>query len=96
MADPLPTDKIQQALTELPGWSFEDDRITKTFKFNHFREAMSFMVRVGFEAEAIEHHPELFNVYNTVRIALNTHDAGAKVTQKDIDLAGVIEHFNWT
>lgn len=87
---------IETALNELPGWGFDNDRIIKTFKFNHFREAMSFMVRVGFEAEAMGHHPEMFNVYNTVRIALNTHDEGGKVTDKDIELAKVIEHFNWT
>ncbi len=49
------------------------------------------MVRIGLEAEKQVHHPELFNVYNTVKISLSTHDADDKVTQKDVDLAKAIE-----
>jgi 4a-hydroxytetrahydrobiopterin dehydratase len=49
------------------------------------------MVRVGFEAEAMDHHPDWSNVYNRVRIRLTTHDAGDKVTAKDVDLARRIE-----
>ena len=95
MTDALTPDKINDALQSLSGWSFADDKITKTFKFHHFREAMSFIVRLSFEAETMNHHPELFNVYSTVTVSLNTHDAGGKVTQKDIDLARAIEKFNW-
>ena len=96
MSTPLTPNQINNALADLPGWSFADDKIGKGFQFAHFKEALSFIVRVGLEAEAAEHHPELFNVYNKVSINLNTHDAGGKVTQKDIDLAAAIEHFNWT
>ena len=74
---------------------FADDKISKTYKFHSFREAMSFMVRIAFEAESANHHPELFNVYSTVKISLNTHDAGGKVTQKDVDLATAIERIAW-
>ena len=96
MADALTQEKINDALSNLPGWSFADDKISKDFEFKHFKEAMGFIVRVGFEAEAAGHHPELFNVYNKVTISLSTHDAGGKVTHKDLDLATAIEHFDWT
>ena len=96
MISPLSNDAIQAALADLPGWSHADDKINKTFKFASFREAMSFIVRIGFEAEAADHHPELFNVYSTVAISLNTHDAQGKVTQKDIDLAQAIDRIDWT
>lgn len=96
MSQPLSNDAIQSALADLPGWSHSDDKLSKTFKFGSFREAMGFIVRIGFEAEAANHHPELFNVYSTVEIALSTHDADGKVTQKDIDLAKAIEHIDWT
>ena len=43
------------------------------------------------EAEQRDHHPEIFNCWNRVDIALNTHSAGGKVTAKDIDLATAIE-----
>jgi 4a-hydroxytetrahydrobiopterin dehydratase len=95
MADPLTQAQIEKALSELPGWRYADDKISKQYKFHHFREAFSFLSRVAFEAEDLGHHPEIFNVYNTVNLALSTHDADGKVTQKDIDLAKAIEAFNW-
>ena len=92
---PLNTNQIQSALAGLPGWAFEDDGLIKTFEFGSFREAVSFIVRIGFEAEQRDHHPELSNVYNRVVIRLSTHDAGNKVTELDVDLAGAIESLSW-
>lgn len=91
MAEPLSTDKIAQELETLSGWSHKDDKITKEFNFDNFRDAMSFITRISYEAEEQVHHPEIFNVYNTVKISLSTHDAGGKVTEKDITLAKTIE-----
>lgn len=88
---PLTESEIKKSLERLDGWKFEDDRINKTIEFSNFKEALSFMVRVGFEAENQGHHPEWFNVYKTVAIQLSTHDAGDKVTEKDIKLAKAIE-----
>lgn len=95
MAKPLPSAKIESALATLDGWKFKRDALVKEFKFGSFREALSFMVRVGFEAEALNHHPEWTNVYNRVVIRLNTHDAGGKVTEKDVALATRIETVSW-
>ena len=95
MKTPLSEAKIQAALAALPGWSFERDALVKTLKFGSFREAMSFMMRAGFEAEAMNHHPEWTNVYNRVAIRLNTHDAGDKVTAKDIELAQRFQNISW-
>lgn len=89
--DPLSKEQIEHELDNLDGWAFEDDTITKDFSFSNFKEAMSFMVRVGFEAEALVHHPDWSNVYNSVSVRLSTHDAGDKVTEKDIQLAKSIE-----
>ena len=92
---PLTQAEIDAALAELPGWRLEGDKLKKTFQFQDFREAVSFIVRMAFDAESIGHHPELRNVYHTVDIALTTHDAGNKVTHKDVDLARAIETFSW-
>ena len=89
--DPLSKQQIEKELEQLDGWSFEDDKITKDFSFSDFKEVMSYMVRVGFEAEALVHHPDWSNVYNSVSIRLSTHDVGDKVTEKDIKLAKAIE-----
>ena len=95
MAKPLDLAEIATALAALPGWAREGDALAKTFKFGNFREAMSFMVRVSFEAEAMDHHPDWTNVYNRVAIRLNTHDAGGKVTAKDVELARKIQKISW-
>ncbi|MFI4860073.1 MAG: 4a-hydroxytetrahydrobiopterin dehydratase [Phycisphaerales bacterium JB063] len=91
MPTPLTDDQIANALADLPGWTRAGDKLHKQYKLDSFREAMAFLVRIGFEAEQRNHHPELFNVYSTVRVELCTHDAGDKVTQKDTDLASAIE-----
>lgn len=95
MSSPLTKAKIEAALTMLPGWKFKRNALAKEFKFGSFREAMSFMVRAGFEAEAMNHHPEWTNVYSRVSIRLNTHDAGGKVTAKDVELAKRIQKLSW-
>ena len=91
MSEPLHQQDIASALAGLPGWAFEDDKLVKAYKLDDFKQALGFIVRVGLEAEAANHHPELWNVYSSVTIMLSTHDAGNKVTQKDVDLAGAIE-----
>jgi 4a-hydroxytetrahydrobiopterin dehydratase len=95
MSTPLSTVDIQTALRELDGWEFKDDSLVKTFKFGSFREAMSFMVRVGFEAEAMNHHPDWTNVYNRLEVRLSTHDAEDKVTAKDLELAKRFQGISW-
>lgn len=88
---PLSPAEIERALTDLPGWACERDALVKTLKFADFREALAFMLRAGFEAEALNHHPDWTNVYNKVVIRLTTHDAGDKVTAKDVELAKRLE-----
>ena len=95
MAKTLTPARITSALAALPGWAFKRNALVKTFKFGTFREAMSFMVRAAFEAEAMNHHPDWTNVYNRVAIRLNTHDAGGKVTAKDVALAKKIQALSW-
>jgi 4a-hydroxytetrahydrobiopterin dehydratase len=95
MSTPLSDGEIKAALDALPGWIFENGALAKTFQFGSFREAMSFMVRVAFEAEALNHHPDWTNVYHRVGIRLNTHDAGGQVTAKDVDLAKSIQKVSW-
>ncbi len=72
-------------------WKEENNKLNRSFKFKNFREAFSFMTEVAFHAKKMDHHPDWSNVYNTVNIHLNTHDAGGIVTQKDKDLAEKID-----
>lgn len=72
-------------------WTIVDGKLCRTFTFKDFSQAFAFMTRVAFLAEKQNHHPEWSNVYNTVRIALSTHDAGGAVTEKDQKLAASID-----
>ena len=78
-------------LSALDGWSMASDRdaIVRTFKFADFSEAWAFMSRVALLAESHDHHPEWSNVYNTVEIALTTHDADG-LSQRDVEMAKAI------
>lgn len=92
---PLSPAEINAALSSLTGWKGESSALTKTFQFGSFREAMSFMIRVSYEAEEMNHHPEWTNVYNRVVVRLNTHDTGGKVTALDVALAKKIQAISW-
>lgn len=72
-------------------WKEENNKLQAIFKFKNFMEAFSFMTEVAFYAEKQNHHPNWSNVYNTVEIHLNTHDAGNIVTEKDHLLAKTID-----
>lgn len=76
------------ALSQLNGWQEVEgrDAIAKTFRFKDFNAAFGFMTRVALEAEKRDHHPEWFNVYNRVEVALTTHDADG-VSALDVALA---------
>ena len=67
-----------------------NNRLEATFQFKDFTEAFAFMTEVAFQAEKQNHHPNWSNVWNTVEIQLNTHDAGNIVTPKDHQLADSI------
>ncbi len=91
MNNPMKKEEICERLGAMSGWAWEDDRLSKTYDFKNFKEAMSFLLRVSYEAEEQNHHPEIFNCYKQVKISLNTHDAGGKVTEKDFWLAHAID-----
>jgi len=75
---------------DLPGWHFDRGEIFKTYKFGTFLEAIAFIDRIAEKAQAADHHPDLENHYNRVRVALHTWNANA-VTDKDLSLAREIE-----
>ena len=72
-------------------WKEDNNKLYRTFEFKNFSEAFSFMTRVALAAEKLDHHPLWTNVYNTVEIWLNTHDAGDVITEKDHKLAALID-----
>jgi 4a-hydroxytetrahydrobiopterin dehydratase len=82
----LSDDGIAKALADLPGWAFDGTHIRKEFVFKGFRAAISFIVRIAFDAEAADHHPDLENHYNKVLVAFRTWDQDG-ITEADVQLA---------
>ena len=74
-------------------WVLENDKLTKTYKFKDFVEAFGFMSSTALYAEEVNHHPEWFNVYSTVKVQLATHDVSG-ISDKDFDLARKMEELS--
>ncbi len=68
-----------------------EEYLKKEFKFKDFISAWAFMNKVALLAEKSGHHPDWSNSYNKVTIMLSSHDAGNKITEKDRNLADLID-----
>jgi 4a-hydroxytetrahydrobiopterin dehydratase len=86
----LSDDEITRALGELPGWTLAAGKLHRELAFVDFVTAFGFMSAAALIAEKLDHHPEWFNVYGTVRVDLQTHDAGG-VTRLDLELAAAMD-----
>ncbi len=78
--------EIMDAIAQLPEWKVVDNKLNRAFKFNDFVDAFAFMTKVAIASEKMNHHPEIFNVYNRVVIDLTTHEVGG-ISALDIELA---------
>lgn len=91
MANPkLDAGEVSKRLAEIAGWTVQDGKLHREYRFADFVEAFGFMASAALVAERMNHHPEWFNVWSTVRVDLNTHDAGG-ITAKDFELAAAME-----
>ena len=82
--------EIEKRLTDFPDWDHHENALYTEFEFDNFKNCMSAVMRIAFECEKLNHHPDWSNVYNLLKIKLTTHDAGG-VTELDFKLAKSIE-----
>lgn len=73
---------IADRLKSLPQWTRDGDRIHREFTCPTFADAMAFIVRVAFDAEAADHHPDFAVHYKRVTLTFWTHSEGG-LTAKD-------------
>jgi 4a-hydroxytetrahydrobiopterin dehydratase len=90
MTKKLSDAEIATALEDLAGWTRDGDKLLREYRFADFVTAFAFMAGAALVAERMNHHPEWFNVYGTVRVHLATHDAGG-ITSKDLELARAMD-----
>lgn len=87
----LNSNEIMNKLKEVDNWNYEHNQIQSDYQFNDFKEALSFVNKVGDEAEKMNHHPDIcLHSWNKVKITLSTHNEGG-VTEKDFKLAEIID-----
>jgi 4a-hydroxytetrahydrobiopterin dehydratase len=78
----LSSDQVRESLERLKGWGVEGATIRKQYTLDGFASAVAFVVRVGFDAEAADHHPDIAVHYRRVTLTFWTHSEGG-VTGKD-------------
>jgi 4a-hydroxytetrahydrobiopterin dehydratase len=86
----LSVNELTQRLKALPGWEYENNRITKAFRFANYYETLAFVNAVAFIAHRQDHHPDLAVHYNRAVVSYSTHDASG-VTLNDCICAAKVE-----
>jgi 4a-hydroxytetrahydrobiopterin dehydratase len=86
----LASAEVAQRIGAHPEWALVAGKLERTLRFEDFQTAFGFMTSVALAAEKMDHHPEWFNVYGTVRIQLTTHDVGG-ISDKDFQLVQNID-----
>lgn len=87
----LSNDDIKNKLDGINNWDYETNSIKKEFELKDFSDALSFVVKVGIQAEKLDHHPDiLIHSWNKVKINISTHSKGG-VTENDFSLAKLID-----
>ena len=72
-------------------WVEENFKLVNQYKFKDFKEAMKFINEVAKICEEVNHHPEIYNCYSSVKLSLCTHDSNDNITEKDRQLANLID-----
>lgn len=86
----LTSDQVALQLDGLPEWSCDGNTLIKTYTFDDFATAMSFMVRVAFFAQSLEHYPVWQHDYNVVTVRIGNPNQHA-VHSRDVQLAKRME-----
>lgn len=91
MRKPLSDKEIESQLQRLSSWQHVDDTLVKVFRFRNYLDGVAFSNQVAALSEEKDHHPELTISWRSVRVSFTTHDAGNRVTQRDVTLAHGVE-----
>ena len=80
----IPQDEARQLMQNLPGWQLDGETLRRQFTFPGFADAVAYVVRLAFDAEAADHHPDILVQYTRVTLGFTTHSAGG-LTKRDFD-----------
>lgn len=91
MSTALSDGEIKESLAKLNGWARDGDELVKAFQFDNYLAGLAFASSVGVIAEGLNHHPDLIIGWRRVSVSFTTHDAGSKITAKDLAAAEAID-----
>jgi 4a-hydroxytetrahydrobiopterin dehydratase len=91
MPEVLTKDDLKRLLRKIPEWELEGKKITRTFEFDDFEEAIDFVNDVAEIAEEAQHHPDIDIRWSKVTLSLTTHEAGG-ITDVDFEVAERIDN----
>ncbi|GGW94371.1 4a-hydroxytetrahydrobiopterin dehydratase [Streptomyces lomondensis] len=89
--EPLSQKEVEDRLAELPGWSLDGDRLTRSYRLGSHFAATAMVVHIAQVQEELDHHSDLTLGYHSVSLSVHTHSAGGAVTEKDFELARRVE-----
>jgi 4a-hydroxytetrahydrobiopterin dehydratase len=87
----LSDDEIAEELRTVDRWSVEGSKLTKTLEFPEYLKGVDFAAKVGYAAEALNHHPDITIGWRKVKVSMNTHDVGGAISPYDFELARRID-----
>jgi 4a-hydroxytetrahydrobiopterin dehydratase len=82
--------EIETALSELDGWTREDDAIRRDVTADTFAGGIALVDRVAAVADERDHHPDIDIRWTTITFRLWTHSEGG-ITANDIEMAREID-----
>lgn len=87
---PLTEDEIVVALEATPGWSREENEISRAFRIR-YHGGVAMIVHVADVERLVGHHADIDLRWDRIRFGITTHDAGHRLTAADFDLARRID-----
>ncbi len=83
--------EIEERLQYFPGWTFSDNKISKTFTFPSFKKAVEMINELQPFCDGIDHHPDIHLLYKKIIFEIQRFSVGGKVTERDFTVAKEIE-----
>lgn len=83
--------EIEAALHDINGWEREGDALVRTYKFDSYLAGVAFASAAGVVCEGLDHHPDMLIGWKKVTLRFTTHDAGHKISDKDIEAAKAVD-----
>ncbi|MET9550852.1 MULTISPECIES: 4a-hydroxytetrahydrobiopterin dehydratase [unclassified Streptomyces] len=86
-SEPLSQKEIEDRLGELPGWSLDGGKLTRSYRLGSHFAATGLVVHIARTQDELDHHSDLTLGYHTVTLSVHTHSAGGALTALDFELA---------